>query len=34
MTNALNDKDPAVISSTALQILYPQRIGVRVGVDF
>jgi len=34
MTNALNDKDPAVLSSTALQILYPQRIGVRVGVDF
>ena len=34
MTNALNDKDPAVLSSTALQILYPQRVGVRVGVDF
>ncbi len=34
VTNALNDKDPAVLSSTALQILYPQRIGVRVGVDF
>lgn len=34
VTNALNDKDPAVISSTALQIMYPRRIGVRVGVDF
>lgn len=34
MTNAFNEKDPAVLSSTALQILYPQRVGVRVGVDF
>jgi iron complex outermembrane recepter protein len=34
MTNALNDKDPAVLSSTALQILYPRRVGVRLGVDF
>ena len=34
VTNALNDKDPAVLSSTALQIMYPRRIGVRVGVDF
>ena len=34
MTNALNDDDPAVLGSTALQIMYPRKIGVRVGVDF
>jgi iron complex outermembrane receptor protein len=33
-TNALDDDDPAVESSTALQILYPRKIGVRVGVNF
>jgi hypothetical protein len=33
-TNALDDDDAAVESSTALQILYPRRIGVRLGIDF
>lgn len=33
-TNALNDTDAAVLSSTALQIMYPQRVGVRLGVNF
>ncbi len=33
-TNALNDDDPAVESSTALQIMYPRKIGLRLGVDF
>ena len=33
-TNALDDDDAAVESSTALQILYPRRIGVRLGLDF
>jgi iron complex outermembrane receptor protein len=34
VTNALNDKDPAALGSTAEQILYPRRAGVRVGFDF
>jgi outer membrane receptor protein involved in Fe transport len=33
-TNALDDDDPAVVSSTALQILYPRKIGIRLGVNF
>ena len=33
-TNALNDKDPAVLSMTALQIMYPRKVGVRLGVAF
>lgn len=32
--NALNDDDPSVISSTAVQILYPRRLGVQVGYKF
>ncbi|MBU6406977.1 MAG: TonB-dependent receptor [Alphaproteobacteria bacterium] len=32
--NALNDDDPAVLTSTGLQILYPRRIGVQLGLNF
>jgi outer membrane receptor protein involved in Fe transport len=32
--NALNSHEPMVISSTALQILYPRRIGVELGYSF
>lgn len=32
--NALNDDDPSVRTSTAIQILYPRRIGVQVGYNF
>ena len=32
--NALNDDDPAVLSSTSEQILYPRRIGIRLGYSF
>jgi len=34
MLNAANDHDPVALTSTALQILYPRRIGVKLGVDF
>lgn len=34
MLNGLDDKDPVAISSTAVQILYPRRYGVQVGVSF
>jgi iron complex outermembrane recepter protein len=34
ITNALDDDDPAVISSTSRQILYPRRVGVRLSLDF
>lgn len=32
--NALNSHEPIALSSTALQILYPRRIGVEVGINF
>lgn len=34
MLNGLNDKDPVAVSSTALQILYPRRYGIQVGLSF
>lgn len=32
--NALDDDDPAVRTSTSLQIMYPRRIGVELGFNF
>jgi outer membrane receptor protein involved in Fe transport len=32
--NAANDDDPAALTSTALQILYPRRIGLKFSCDF
>lgn len=32
--NALDDEDPSVRTSTALQIMYPRRIGVELGFNF
>ena len=34
VTNALDNRQATSLSSTALQIMYPRRIGVRLGVDF
>ena len=34
VTNALDNRQPTQLSSTSLQILYPRRIGVRLGLDF
>lgn len=34
VTNALDDDDPAVRTGTTLQIIYPRRIGVRLGTNF
>ncbi len=32
--NALDDNDPAVVSSTSVQIMYPRRIGIMATVNF
>ncbi|MCW5759183.1 MAG: TonB-dependent receptor, partial [Phenylobacterium sp.] len=34
MLNGLDDKDPVALGSTAVQILYPRRYGVQLGVSF
>lgn len=34
MLNGLDDKDPVAIGSTAVQILYPRRYGVQLGISF
>lgn len=32
--NALDDDDPSVLTGTSMQILYPRRVGVQLGLNF